>query len=214
MHASQKRRFFSVSSPPYKPDNPAMPEDPYVIIPYSSEWPAEFRLIAARIRAALGPLAIRIDHIGSTSVPDLCAKDVIDTQITVANLDDPAIVQGLAASGFELRPKVVQDHIPPGDPAPPEAWRKLFFREAPGRRRTNVHARLDGRPNQRYALLFRDYLRSHPAAAAAYAQIKERLAPKLERLDYIDAKDPVCDLIIQAAEVWAKTGWQPGPSDA
>jgi GrpB-like predicted nucleotidyltransferase (UPF0157 family) len=70
------------------------------------------------------------------------------------------------------------------------------------------------RPNQRYALLFRDYLRGHPAAASAYGQIKQMLAPKLERDDYIDAKDPVCDLIIQSAEVWAESGWKPGPSDA
>jgi GrpB-like predicted nucleotidyltransferase (UPF0157 family) len=74
---------------------------------------------------------------------------------------------------------------------------------------------VDGRPNQRYPLLFRDYLRSHEAAAAAYAAVKRQLAGlTLETGVYADVKDPVCDLIMVSAEEWAvRTGWHPGPSD-
>ena len=72
------------------------------------------------------------------------------------------------------------------------------------------------RANQRYPLLFRDYLRAHPRSAAAYAELKRRLADNLRDLDsYPDVKDPACDLIIAAAEDWASaTTWQLGPSDA
>ena len=85
-----------------------------------------------------------------------------------------------------------------------------------GQRRVNVHVRQAGKPNQRYALLFRDYLRAHPASAAAYAELKRRLAQHLADLEfYADVKDPACDLIAVAAEDWAKqVGWEPGSSDA
>jgi GrpB-like predicted nucleotidyltransferase (UPF0157 family) len=76
--------------------------------------------------------------------------------------------------------------------------------------------RLAGRANLRYALLFLDYLRANPASAQAYAQVKRALA-KLHPEDaevYYDVKDPVCDIILGGAEVWAAaTRWQPGPSD-
>jgi len=63
--------------------------------------------------------------------------------------------------------------------------------------------------------LFRDYLRGHAGAAEAYARVKLLLAPKVEREDYIEIKDPVCDLIMQAAEMWAaSTGWVLPSSDA
>ena len=76
--------------------------------------------------------------------------------------------------------------------------------------------RAANRANQRYALLFRDYLRAHPAAVEAYAELKRRLAAELRNVGvYADVKDPACDLIIVAAEDWAEaTGWEPGPSDA
>jgi GrpB-like predicted nucleotidyltransferase (UPF0157 family) len=78
-----------------------------------------------------------------------------------------------------------------------------------------MHVRVQGRPNQRYALLFRDYLREHPAAAAAYAELKRRLAAlEIDRGVYADVKDPACDLIMAAAEEWsALSGWRAGPSD-
>jgi GrpB-like predicted nucleotidyltransferase (UPF0157 family) len=80
----------------------------------------------------------------------------------------------------------------------------------------NVHVRVAGRPNQRYALLCRDFFRAHPTAAEAYASFKQRLAAQgMESGAYVDIKDPVFDLIMHAAESWAaRIGWQPAPSDA
>ena len=98
----------------------------------------------------------------------------------------------------------------------PEEWRKLFFRPPEGQRRTNLHIRQAGRANQRYALLFRDYLRVDPQSRGAYQQIKEALA-RLHPDDvdaYYDVKDPVCDIVMAAAERWAaQTSYVPGPSD-
>jgi GrpB-like predicted nucleotidyltransferase (UPF0157 family) len=76
--------------------------------------------------------------------------------------------------------------------------------------------RVDGRLNQRYPLLFRDYLRTHPATAEAYAELKRHLAENLaDRVIYTEVKDPAVDLIYLAAEEWAAAShWMPGKSDA
>ena len=190
---------------------------PVEIAPASPAWPGEFRRIGQALRAALGPLALRIDHVGSTSVPGLPAKDVIDVQVTVAAIDDPRLVPTIEGAGFLSRNEVTRwDHRPPGAIGPDADWTKLFFRDAAGMRRANLHVRAEGRANQRYALLFRDYLRAHPATAAAYAELKRRLeALGLDHGPYADTKEPACDLIMAAAEPWAAgTRWRPGPSDA
>lgn len=108
------------------------------------------------------------------------------------------------------------DHRPPGQDGPEADWSKRLFLQPDHERRTDVHVRVEGRPNQRYALLFRDYLRAHPLAADAYAELKRRLARELrDRVTYAEVKDPACELIIVAAETWARaTAWKPGPSDA
>ena len=182
-------------------------------------WPREFAAIGARLRGALGPLALAIHHIGSTSVPGLPAKDVIDLQITVAALDPVEPLRaGIEAAGYRLRDDydVCHDHVPPGaDPAPAN-WAKRRAAAHDGERRTHIHIRVAGAPNARYPLLFRDYLRATPAAAATYGEIKRQLA-RLHPNDedaYYDVKDPVMDLIMAAAEFWAaNTGWSLPPSD-
>jgi GrpB-like predicted nucleotidyltransferase (UPF0157 family) len=183
------------------------------IVPYSQHWPDAFEAIAKKIRAALGPGALRIDHIGSTAVPGLPAKNVIDIQVAVADL---GAADALAAAGFRPFPEGVEDHRPPGDDSPDAEWSKRLFVEAPDERRANVHVRVLGNANQRYALLFCDYLRAHPATADAYAELKRRLATHMpDTFTYADVKDPAVDLIALAAEDWAAaTGWEPGPADA
>lgn len=181
-----------------------------VIEPYHPEWPDEFETLRARIAAALGPLARRVDHIGSTSIPGLGAKNIIDIQITVREIT-PEVTAKLTAAGFEHRPNVDRDHVPEGEDAMPELWRKQFFYQPPGERRANVHVRIEGNPNQRYAILFRDYLREHPTTVKSVELVKRQIA-KLHPNDedaYYDIKDPVYDLIWSAAQDWAKeTGWK------
>jgi GrpB-like predicted nucleotidyltransferase (UPF0157 family) len=184
------------------------------IAPYRIEWPSEFAAIGARLRWALESLALRIDHIGSTSVPGLAAKDVIDIQVTVAVLDGP-LKSVMTSIGYVQR-EGLTDHRPPNSTGPESDWAKWLFLEPSGERKTHVHVRVEGTANQRYAILFRDYLRAHPAAAEAYAELKRRLAQNLtDPRAYPDVKDPAVDLIYLAAEAWAAdTDWHPGPSDA
>jgi len=187
------------------------------IVPYDDRWPADFAAIGAALRGALGDLALRIDHIGSTSVPGLAAKDRIDVQLTVADFEHFALVQAaLEQLGYTLVPRNLNDHQPPGWAGPDAQWEKRFFRPPSGQRPTNLHVRAADRANQRYPLLFRDYLRAHPRSATAYAELKRRLADNLRDPDsYPDVKDPACDLIIVAAEDWAAAiGWRLGTSDA
>jgi GrpB-like predicted nucleotidyltransferase (UPF0157 family) len=176
-------------------------------------WAGEFERIAVVLHALLLDGARRIDHIGSTAVPALASKDVIDVQMTVddeAGLD--AAAERLAGGGWRVRPEIVVDHVAPGAPEAEREWVKRFATEPEGHRRVNAHLRIAGRANQRYALLFRDYLRAHPATAAAYGTFKRRAAELLSDslYSYVDLKDPVCDLIYLPAEEWAaRTGWTP-----
>ncbi len=182
-----------------------------LIVPYDEQWPSEFARLAAPLRQALGELAVSVDHIGSTAVPGLDAKDVIDIQVTVRELS-PAIEAALATIGYTRWPDITGDHHPPGWTGPDDEWEKQFYRPPAGERPTNLHVRVEGRANQRYALLFRDYLRTHPGASGAYALIKQQLA-RYHPDDwdaYYDIKDPACDLIWSGAEEWAqRTNWQP-----
>jgi GrpB-like predicted nucleotidyltransferase (UPF0157 family) len=176
------------------------------IIDYQERWPQEFQTLADELREVLGNLALRIDHIGSTSVPGLAAKDIIDIQLTVEELA-PSLIPLITKLGCEHRP-VYEDHQPPGYTEAEEEWQKLYFRKLEPRR-VHLHVRVAGKANQHYALLFRDYLRSSPPSARAYAELKRQLAAHLPDLDiYSDVKDPACDLIAIAAEAWAKeTKW-------
>ncbi len=183
---------------------------PVEIVEPRPNWAQEFDLVRRALALALGDRALRIDHIGSTSVPDLAAKDVIDIQITVAQLEPVAeLSRALRFSGWVHRQEVFRDHTPPGAPRSPSDWAKHLFQRPPGERRMNVHVREAGRANQRYALLFRDYLRAHGPAAAAYAAVKRAIAARVATTqEYVEIKDPVFDVIMVGAERWAADcGW-------
>jgi GrpB-like predicted nucleotidyltransferase (UPF0157 family) len=198
-------------------DHMTAARDPIVITPYQKRWVREFHEAGAALRAVLDDLALRIDHIGSTSVPGLAAKDYIDVQVTVADLSKAdAVADALAAAGYRVSVHT-EDHRPPGDTHPAEHWRKRLCREPEGVRRTHIHIRAAGHANQCYALLFRDFLRANPLAAGGYERAKIALS-RLHPDDieaYLDVKDPICDVIMAGAEVWAvASGWALGPSDA
>jgi GrpB-like predicted nucleotidyltransferase (UPF0157 family) len=180
------------------------------LVPADERWPSDFEWIAQVLHQQLGDDARRIDHIGSTSVPGLPSKDVIDVQITA---EDEAslgrIVATLDKQGWRRAREFGHDHHVPGLPTDQAEWRKAFFDEPVGERPIHVHVRIAGRANHRYALLFRDYLRVHPDTAATYLALKRRLAQLTsDSVVYADAKDPACDLIYLAAEDWARhSGW-------
>lgn len=176
-----------------------------VVAAYDPAWPGLFASLGRRLRAALGAAALRIDHIGSTAVPGLDAKPIIDVQISVAAFEPlTAFRVPLESCGFWFRPK-------------PEELSRRYFRERPGDRRTHVHVRRAGSFAEQLNLLHRDYLRADPARASEYAQLKYSLAYLLhtDRQAYVDAKAPFVWETLRRAEQWSdRAGWEPGPSDA
>ncbi len=99
----------------------------------------------------------------------------------------------------------------------PRDLEKRVASERDGERAANIHVRVEGRFNQRYALLFRDYLRTHDQAAQGYGDAKRALAEIVDHDTdaYYSVKQPVFDILIGTALEWAdRTGWEPGPPDA
>ena len=174
------------------------------IVDYDPTWPDLFRQTALPIRQVLGDVALRINHIGSTSVPGAAAKPVIDIQISVRALEPLAdFHQPLESLGYVWR-------------ADNDDKTKRFFREPPETHRTHIHVRELGSWAEQQALLFRDYLRAHPADVAEYVALKRRLAQEFadNREAYTDAKGPLIWQVMMRANTWSQfTGWRPGPSD-
>lgn len=177
-----------------------------VITDYDPNWPNQFEAIHSSLDEILKPLAVRIDHIGSTSVPGLAAKDVIDIQVTVERLT-AEIAQRLTQAGYQLRENRTYDHVPLGEDDNPALWEKMLFIQPEGQRRAHVHVRVAGNPNQRYPLLFRDYLRAYPNSARSIQLIKREIAKRHadDPETYYDIKDPVYDLVWDAAKEWARS---------
>ncbi|MGK6316362.1 GrpB family protein [Neorhizobium sp. DT-125] len=175
-------------------------------------WAEDFASLRTIIMRA-APAGAQVHHIGSTAVPGLPAKDIIDIQLTVDDLEQ-VDVAAFEQERFR-RSSAMNDHCPPGVELPECELRKILFRSMSGRS-ANVHVREKGRFNQRYPLLCRDFLRTHPVAANAYGLIKERLAERfpMDEDAYYDIKDPVFDIIVEGANEWAKAiGWSEPPSD-
>lgn len=188
-----------------------------VIVDYRADWPEKFSALGHGLRAGLGDVASRIDHIGSTAVAGLAAKDIIDIQVTVADLDDSRIEPAMAAFGAIERFKGTFDHEPPGVSVPEEQRQKWLWHLRQDDVAANIHLRVEGRWNWRYALLCRDFLRAHAGTAQAYGEVKRQLARYFgdDVEAYYDVKDPAFDLFMSVAEEWAEwTGWVLGPSDA
>ena len=186
---------------------------PVIVVPYRETWQDEFLQIGTRLRSVLQEEALRIDHIGSTSVSGLSAKDIIDIQITVRNLDEmSAFIERMIANGFRHREGNVSDLFVGEEMSDEREWRKMYFREVEGDSRLHLHVREEGRLNQRYALLFRDFLRSNTTVRMGYEQIKQRLAEIFpESIEgYLYIKDPLMDIIFEGASVWAREiDWVP-----
>jgi putative glutamine amidotransferase len=153
----------------------------YGIVDYDPAWPAMFEREAAAIGAALGELAVRIDHVGSTSVPRLAAKPVIDIQVSVISLTPRAgIVDPLVGLGY----RHAIDPI--------ETEHELFSigYEPDTPHKVHIHVCEAGSEWERRHLAFRDFLRSHDDAAATYEALKRRLATEHPRdiQTYVDGK--------------------------
>jgi GrpB-like predicted nucleotidyltransferase (UPF0157 family) len=161
---------------------------PIHLAPPDPTWPQQYAEVADRLRQALGPVAVRIEHVGSTSVPGLAAKPILDVLLLVDDpADEAAYVPSLEAAGFLL-------HVREPD------WHehRLLRAEGPD---AQVHVFAVGSGEAERVVLFRDRLRADPEDRVLYEQTKRQLAARSWHVvqDYADAKSEVVEAIIARA---------------
>jgi GrpB-like predicted nucleotidyltransferase (UPF0157 family) len=151
------------------------------VLPYDSHWPARYEAEAKRILEVAGEVVVRVHHIGSTAVPGLCAKPVIDILLEVSGLAElDAVSPRIESLGYESKGEF-------GMPG-----RRYFRRDnASGERTHHVHAFEVGSPDVDRHVAFRDYLVGHPQVSRAYGELKRELAQRFpaEINGYVDGKD-------------------------
>jgi GrpB-like predicted nucleotidyltransferase (UPF0157 family) len=184
---------------------PQRPPRQVKLVPHRTAWIAEFQSLEETLsRSVPADLLVDIQHIGSTAIPQVPSKDVIDIQVTVRSLDSQRLVPALAAIGLFRRSEAwnVRDHVPSGWRGEEAEWDKLVFAPPTGVRPCNVHVRRAGAANASYALAFRDFLRAHEDAARYYGEFKMALASVLgtDEQAYGRLKNPVSDLIVAVAQ--------------
>ncbi|MGN8130491.1 dephospho-CoA kinase [Paenarthrobacter sp. 22069] len=186
-----------------------------VLEPHRGEWAAQAARIGARLVAAAPDLILAVDHIGSTSVPGLAAKDVIDLQVAVPDLEAAeTLAPLLTAAGFPQVRGMGSDTLKPDAPDPSQ-WLKRFHANADPCRAVNVHVRPAGSAGWRYALMFRDWLRNDPSARRLYEAHKADLAARFAGSEttraYADAKEPwFTDVAWPLMSTWAEAvRWEP-----
>lgn len=195
---------------------------PAHVVPADPTWPDQARRIVARLNTSCGHKALRVDHIGSTAVPEFDAKDVIDIQITVESLAvADELADALLSAGYPRISHIgqdeaksdarstVSDYDHSDDPA---LWRKRIHGSADPGRPTNVHIRVAGWPNQQFALLFVDWLAANPQERAGYLAVKGEAEKSTDgdTSDYAEAKEPWFADAYRRAWEWADfTGWRP-----
>lgn len=192
---------------------------PAVVVEYDSQWPSRADGLLRGISSSLEPLpdADRFvyEHIGSTSVPGLPAKAIVDLQVRVPSLPDAdEMSELLAPVGFEVAygsrpdsPGVHRDIPRPGDTAPEPAYQKRLFHSPESE--AILHVRLCESPFAEFVVVFRDWLRAHPDEAAAYATMKRQTAElhadDSDYDDYTRAKSAYFDEVEPLMWEWAAT---------
>ena len=173
------------------------PHPRIAVVPYDRRWPQEFERAAGEVAAALGPNLLAVHHIGSTSIPGMHAKPVIDILAVVADLHALDLrTAEMRRLGYEAMGEFGIEE------------RRYFRRDdSAGRRTHQVHAFADGSPHLRRHLAFRDFMRAHPDVAARYGELKRRLAAAHPHdLDaYMDGKDAFIKEVEARALEWAAT---------
>ena len=195
---------------------------PARLAPADPTWPDQARRIINRLQTTCGHRALRVDHIGSTAVPEFDAKDVIDIQVTVESLDvADELAEPLLSAGYPRLEHITQDAAKtdarstvPGFDHSDDAglWHKRIHASADPGRPTNVHIRVAGWPNQQFALLFVDWLNANPAVREGYSQVKREadVGGGGDLIRYVTAKEPWFRDAYRRAWEWADTtGWKP-----
>jgi GrpB-like predicted nucleotidyltransferase (UPF0157 family) len=173
--------------------------DPVEIVDADPAWAGEFEDLRSHLASVLGRTAIRIDHVGSTAVPGLASKPVIDVQVSVRDItDEESYRRQIESLDLPLRIRELEHRFfrPPNDQL----------------RSVHVHVCQSGSKWERDHLLFVAYLRAHPEQVRTYEKRKRELAHTFatDRVRYTEAKSDFIDATLKAAEEWAtRTGWSP-----
>ena len=163
------------------------------IAEYDPKWAMLYRNEKGKIEAAIGHVAVAVEHIGSTAVPSLGAKPVIDIMVAVRRLSDAnKCVEPLRSIGYEYQPEH-EDTMP----------ERRFFRkgEPPREQHYHLHMVEEGSEFWKQHLAFRDYLRTHPEKARQYHELKEKLASEYgsDREGYTKAKTQFIESVVNEA---------------
>jgi dephospho-CoA kinase len=192
---------------------PARRPDVRIVAP-NPQWPVQAQRLIARLWVACGPAASRIDHIGSTAVPGLPAKDVIDLQISVAGWAvAEGLVAALGAAGFPVNAHVADDSPEPTSTDPDgtniDLWAEQLHSSADPGRIANVHVRVAGSPGEQFSLAFRDWLRFDAEARGEYLEVKREgeakaagLTGAAATLAYLDVEQPWFDAAYERVRAW------------
>lgn len=170
--------------------NPPIHNDVVELVEYQSIWPEQFRHEAERIRGALGSRALSIDHVGSTSVPRLAAKPIIDIVLTVADSsDEPAYVPDLEAAGYQLRIRE------------PDWYEHRLFKGPEVN--ANIHLFSRDCVEVERMIVFRDQLRNNDDDRHLYERTKRELASRRWKYvqHYANAKSEVIATILTRSEI-------------
>jgi dephospho-CoA kinase len=181
------------------------------VVPPVADWPVQAARLLARVdRAAVGEV-LRADHVGSTAVPGLPAKDVIDLQLVVTDLATAdRLRNGLEEAGFARLPGEWRDAG--RDVDGPRLEKRLHMACDPGRP-VNLHVRVADGPAWRDQLIFRDWLRAHPGERDGYTAVK-LTARGIDIEEYTQRKGPWITTALERARTWAMaTGWVPDEPD-
>jgi GrpB-like predicted nucleotidyltransferase (UPF0157 family) len=166
---------------------------PVIVVDYDEDWPAVFERLARPVREAVAELGGRVEHVGSTSVPGLAAKPIIDVDVVVPSRRDvPAAIERLRALGYLYQ----------GDKG--IAGREAFM-WPPGAPPHHLYVVVEGGAPYLAHIDFRDHLRKHPDVAREYAALKLTLAEQhdKDRLGYTDAKAGFIAGVLRAARAGA-----------
>jgi GrpB-like predicted nucleotidyltransferase (UPF0157 family) len=187
------------------------------VVDSDPRWQEEGLQWAQRVRDILGGDVLDIDHIGSTAVPGLAAKDVIDIQALAYDLDEaqPAIA-ALKSAGFLVDVTRRGEEPRPGYPDHADCWDRLLFRGPKDERPVILHLREVNTAGARVPLLLRDFLRADDLVRDQYGALKLGLARYVEsERGYQAMKQPFVAVTLRLAEAWAeRTRWRLGQSDA
>ena len=172
---------------------------PILVVDYDPQWPVLFEQEKARIIAMLGHILLMVEHLGSTAVPGLAAKPVIDIGLGVRSLAEaPSLMPSIEGMGYIYEP-VLEQLLPE---------RRFFWKGTPTVHTYHLHLAKVDNPVLLRPLRFRDYLRRHPDRAEKYGELKKELAKRCgQDMDaYVNGKTALIEQIMSEIEKESENG--------